>query len=152
MERFKGKTVFMADDMIGTGGTLIKGMKNLKEMGAERIICAVSLPLFTGSAIDDFDAAYEQGYFHRIIGTNAVHHRELLQKEWYVQADCTGLFAQIISVLHHNRSLSSMLDNRELVAKRIKKQLDRMAGIAAVHARPGRKSRRPGRASAPAPR
>ena len=120
-----GKTVFMADDMIGTGGTLLKGMKSIKEMGASRIICAASLPLFSGSAIEDFDAAYRQGLFYRIIGTNAVHHRELLQKEWYVQADVTGLFAQIISLLHHNRSLSSMLDNRDLVAKRIKRQLER---------------------------
>jgi ribose-phosphate pyrophosphokinase len=117
----RGKTVFMADDMIGTGGTLIKGMKNLKDLGAERVICAVSLPLFSGSAVDDFEAAYRQGFFYRIIGTNAVHHRELLQKEWYIQADVTGLFAQIISLVHHNRSVSSMLDNRELVAKRIKK-------------------------------
>jgi ribose-phosphate pyrophosphokinase len=124
----KGKTVFSADDMIGTGGTLLKGMKSLKDLGAERIICAVSLPLFSGSAIEDFEAAYRQGLFYRIIGTNAVHHRELLQKEWYVPADVTGLFAQIISSVHQNRSLSSMLDNRDLVAKRIKRQLDRMAG------------------------
>jgi ribose-phosphate pyrophosphokinase len=126
----------MADDMIGTGGTLIKGMKNLRELGAERVICAVSLPLFSGSAIEDFEAAYRQGYFYRIIGTNAVHHKELLQKEWYIQADVTGLFAQIISLVHHNRSVSSMLDNRELVAKRIKKQLERMAkeGIAGIAA------------------
>jgi ribose-phosphate pyrophosphokinase len=124
----EGKTVFMADDMIGTGGTLIQGMRNLKEIGAERIICAVSLPIFSGGAIEEFDAAFRQGLFYRIIGTNAVHHRELLQKEWYIQADVTGLFAQIISLVHHHRSLSSMLDNRELVAKRIKKQLDRMAG------------------------
>jgi ribose-phosphate pyrophosphokinase len=128
----KGKTVFMADDMIGTGSTLIKGMKHLKEMGAERVICAVSLPLFSGSAIDDFDAAYRQGLFNKIIGTNGVHHRELLQKEWYIQADVTGLFAQIISLVHHNRSVSSMLDNRELVAKRIKKQAERMAKDAAL--------------------
>jgi ribose-phosphate pyrophosphokinase len=123
----EGKTVFMADDMIGTGSTLIKGMKNLKDMGAERVICAVSLPLFSGSAIEDFEAAYRQGFFHKIIGTNGVHHRDLLQKEWYVQADVTGLFAQIISLVHHNRSVSSMLDNRELVAKRIKKQAERAA-------------------------
>ena len=123
----KGKTVFVADDMIGTGGTLIKGMKNLRDLGAERVICAVSLPLFSGGAIEDFEAAYRQGLFYRIIGTNAVHHKELLQKEWYIQADVTGLFAQIISLVHHNRSVSSMLDNRELVAKRIKKQLERMA-------------------------
>jgi ribose-phosphate pyrophosphokinase len=123
----KGKTVFMADDMIGTGGTLIKGMKNLRDLGAERVICAVSLPLFSGNAIEEFEAAYRKGLFFRIIGTNAVHHKELLQKEWYIQADVTGLFAQIISLVHHNRSVSSMLDNRELVAKRIKKQLERMA-------------------------
>jgi ribose-phosphate pyrophosphokinase len=121
----RGKTVFMADDMIGTGGTLLKGMKNIKELGASRIICAASLPLFSGSAIEDFDAAYKQGLFYRVIGTNAVYHKELLTKEWYVQADVTGLFAQIISLLHHNRSLSSMLDNRELVAKRIKRQMEK---------------------------
>jgi ribose-phosphate pyrophosphokinase len=123
-----GKTVFMADDMIGTGGTLIKGMKNLKDLGASKVICAVSLPLFNASAIDDFDLAYRQGLFYRIIGTNAIHHRELLQKEWYIQADVTGLFAQIISLVHHDRSLSSLLDNRDVVARLIRKQMDRGAG------------------------
>jgi ribose-phosphate pyrophosphokinase len=121
----RGKTVFMADDMIGTGGTLLKGMSNIRALGASKIICAATLPLFSGSAIEDFDRAYKEGLFYRIIGTNAVFQRELLQKEWYVQADVTGLFAQIISLLHHNRSLSSMLDNRELVAKRIKRQMER---------------------------
>jgi ribose-phosphate pyrophosphokinase len=123
----KGKTVFMADDMIGTGGTLLKGMKTIREMGAASIVCAVSLPLFSGSAVEDFDEAHKSGLFHRIIGTNAVFHRDLLQKEWYVQADCTSLFAQIISLLHHNRSLSQLLDPRDLVAKRINRQLERMA-------------------------
>jgi len=121
----EGKIVFMADDMIGTGGTLIKGMKNLKELGATKVICAVSLPLFNGTAVDDFDAAYKEGYFYRIIGTNAIHHKALLQKEWYIQADVTGLFAQIVSLVHHDRSLSSLLDNRDVVARLIKKQLEK---------------------------
>ncbi|MCX7775235.1 MAG: ribose-phosphate diphosphokinase [Rectinemataceae bacterium] len=119
----KGKTVFMADDMIGTGGTLIKAMKYLKEQGAEKVICAVSLPLFSGTAVEDFDAAYRQGYFNRIIGTNAIYHNELLKKEWYIQSDVTGLFAQIISLLHHNRSLSSLLDNRDVVARLIRRKM-----------------------------
>lgn len=123
----RGKTVFMADDMIGTGGTLIKGMKNLKDIGAAKVICAVSLPLFNGTAIEDFDAAYRQGLFHRIIGTNAVYHKELLQREWYIQADVTGLFAQIINLVHHERSLSSLLDNRDVVARLIKKQMEKGA-------------------------
>jgi ribose-phosphate pyrophosphokinase len=119
----RNKIVFMADDMIGTGGTLIKAMKYLKEQGASKVICAVSLPLFSGSAIDDFDAAYKEGLFYRIIGTNAVYHNDLLKKEWYIQSDVTGLFAQIISLLHHNRSLSSLLDNRDVVARLIKRKL-----------------------------
>ena len=88
-----------------------------------QVICAVSLPLFSANSIDDFDAAYREGLFYRIIGTNAVHHDELLTKEWYIEADVTTLFAQIISLLHHNRSLSPMLDNRDLIAKKIKRTL-----------------------------
>ncbi|HRW23626.1 MAG TPA: ribose-phosphate diphosphokinase [Spirochaetia bacterium] len=119
----RGKTVFMADDMLGTGGTLLKGMRYLKDQGATKVICAVSLPLFSATAIDDFDKAYREGLFYRIIGTNAVHHGQLLKKEWYIEADVTTLFAQIISLLHHNRSLSPMLDNREIIAKKIKKAM-----------------------------
>ncbi len=119
----RGKIVFMADDMLGTGGTLLKAMKYLKDQGATKVICAVSLPLFSATAVDDFDKAYREGLFYRIIGTNAVHHTSLLKKEWYIEADVTTLFAQIISLLHHNRSLSPMLDNREIIAKKIKKAM-----------------------------
>lgn len=118
-----GKIVFMADDMLGTGGTLLKAMRYLKDQGATKVICAVSLPLFSATSIDDFEAAYREGLFYRIIGTNAVHHTSLLKKEWYIEADVTTLFAQIISLLHHNRSLSPMLDNREIIAKKIKKAM-----------------------------
>jgi ribose-phosphate pyrophosphokinase len=114
----------MADDMIGTGGTLIKAMKYLKDLGATKVICAVSLPLFSGNAIEEFDAAYKEGLFYRVIGTNAIYHNELLKKEWYIQSDVTGLFAQVISLLHHNRSVSSLLDNRDVVARLIKRKLE----------------------------
>lgn len=119
--KIRGKTVFMADDMLGTGGTLLKAMRYLKEEGAIKVICAVSLPLFSATSIDDFDKAYKEGLFYRIIGTNAIHHNELLKKEWYIEADVSTLFAQIISLLHHNRSLSPMLDNRDIIAKKVKK-------------------------------
>ncbi len=117
----RGKMVFMADDMLGTGGTLLKAMRFLREQGAKGVICAISLPLFSATAIDDFDAAYKENLFYRIIGTNAIAHDGLLKKEWYIQADVTTLFAQIISLLHHDRSLSPMLDNRDLIMKRIRK-------------------------------
>ena len=112
----EGKTVFMADDILGSGGTLIKAMKYLKEQGAECVIAAVSLPLFTGDAINFFDEAYEKGYFHRIIGTNAVHHDgKLLDKKWYVSANISNLFGRIIYRNHHEQSLSSLLDDSEMI-------------------------------------
>jgi ribose-phosphate pyrophosphokinase len=114
----KDKTVFMADDMLGTGGTLLKAMKFLKEQGAGRVICSVSLPLFSGDAVRHFDKAYEEGYFYRIIGTNAVYHEELLKREWYRSVNITKLFARTISRLHQGRSLSSLLDNRGVIVKR----------------------------------
>jgi len=120
-----GKTVFMADDMIGTGGTLLRAMRILKEQGAARIICAVSLPFFSGNAQETFEEAYREGLFYRIIGTNAVYHdNSLLSREWYLSADVTTLFARSLYRLHANRSLSSLLDNRQI----IKDLLDRSRG------------------------
>ena len=118
-----GQTVFLSDDMLGTGGTLIKAMRVLKEAGARRNICAVSLPFFTTpETVDSFQKAYEEGLFYRIIGTNAVYHDEtLLGKDWYLSADVSNLFARTIYRLHYNRSLSSLLDDRSVIKDLLKR-------------------------------
>jgi len=113
----RNKTVFMADDILGTGGTLVKAMEFLKEQGAGKVICSISLPLFTGDAIKYFDDAYKRGLFYRIIGANAVYHEELLKREWYISVNVTKLFAQAIYRLHQGLSLSSLLDNRDIIVK-----------------------------------
>ena len=115
-----GKVAFLADDMLGTGGTLLKAMEFLKEQGATKVIAAISLPFFTGNAIELFNEAYAKGHFYRIIGTNAVYHEELLKCEWYINTDVSGLFANIIARLHHNQSLSNLLDNRNIIEKLVK--------------------------------
>jgi len=117
-----GKIVFMSDDMLGTGGTLIKAMRTLKDMGARKLICAVSLPLFSAHAVDTFDRAYREGLFDHIIGTNAVHHDEsVLGREWYLSTDVSNLFARIIYRLHHSRSLGSLLDDRSVIKDLLKR-------------------------------
>jgi ribose-phosphate pyrophosphokinase len=117
----QNKTVFMADDMIGTGGTLLTAMREIRKCGAQKIICAISLPFFNKNSIEIFDKAYQEGVFYRIIGTNAVYHDErLLGKEWYINTDVSNLFARIISRIHHGRSLSPLLDNRVFIQNLIK--------------------------------
>ena len=115
----EGKTVFLSDDMVDVGGTLLSEMRFLKKYGAGKLICSISLPLFNGDAIKYFDEAYSEGLFYRIIGTNAVYHEELLQREWYISVNITKLFAQTISRLHQGLSVSSLLDNREMITKHI---------------------------------
>ena len=118
----KGKVAFLADDMLGTGGTLLKAMSFLKDNGATKVIAAISLPFFTGNAIELFDEAYKQGLFYRVIGTNAVYHEELLKKEWYISTDVSGLFANVITRIHHNQSIGDLLDNRTIIEKIVKTQ------------------------------
>ena len=118
----EGKTVFMADDMLGTGGTMLRAMSTLKELGANRIICAASLPFFSGTASQAYDEAYKQGLFYRFIGTNAVYHdQNLLGKEWYISTDITYLFARAIYRLHADRSVSSLLDNKKIIQTMLEK-------------------------------
>ncbi len=119
----EGKTVFMADDLLGTGGTLIKAMKVIKEMGARKIVCSVSLPLFSGDAASHFDAAHEAGWFDYVIGTNAVNlSSEILSRPWYRSANVSNLFARAISRVHHNRSVSPLLDNSKMIQRMLSKK------------------------------
>ncbi len=117
------KIVFMSDDMLGTGGSMLGALRALKTLGAKMILCAVSLPFFNGDAINVFEKAHREGLFYRIIGTNAVYHDEsLLSKEWYLLANVSNLFAESIFRLYHNRSVSTLLDNRNIIEDLLKKQ------------------------------
>ena len=118
----EGKAVFMADDMLGTGGTLIKAMKTIRKMGARKIVCSVSLPLFSGDAVDHFDEAHDAGWFDYIIGTNAVRlSDEIISKPWYRSADVSNLFARAVSRVHHNRSVSPLLENSKMIQNMLSK-------------------------------
>ncbi len=118
----EGKNVFMSDDMLATGGTLIKAMKLLKSMGAKKIICGISLPFFNGDAIKYFDKAYEEGYFYKIIGTNAVcHNDELINKPWYHETNVAHLFANAIFAIYNKVGLQKILDRRDDIQKLITK-------------------------------
>jgi ribose-phosphate pyrophosphokinase len=124
----EGKTVFMADDMLGTGGTLLKAAETIREHGASAIICAVSLPMFSGRAVEEFEEAYRKGIFHRLIGTNAVYHdATLTSREWYLSADITFLFARAIYRLHADRSVSSLLDNTRIIREMLERSRNREA-------------------------
>lgn len=107
----QGKDVFMPDDMISTGGTIVNAAKLLKERGANDIYIACSLPFFNDNAADKLSRAYEDGYIKKVFGTDAVFHGKQFIKEnpWYEEISIAPLFAKVIYNINAKRSVSELL-------------------------------------------
>lgn len=105
--------VLMCDDMIDTGSTILMASKYLKQKGVEDIYIVCSLPLFNGTALDDFDKAYNEGTIKGIFGTNAVFNSKLWDKPWFYRVNVSELFADIIYRINERISLSELLDSKE---------------------------------------
>jgi len=99
------------DDMIATGGTIIKVAKTLKENGAKDIYIACSLAYLDGEAKQLIANAYKEGIIKSIIGTDAVHHAKEFYSntEWYKEVSVAKYFARVIFNLNHNMSISALL-------------------------------------------
>ncbi len=52
-----GKTVLIVDDIISTGGTLLRGVEMLIERGAKRVFAATTHGLFAGQSIEAIEAS-----------------------------------------------------------------------------------------------
>ena len=65
----EGKTVFVADDIIASGESMLEVATNLKERGAKRIIANATFPLFT-SGLEKFDKAVTDGILDYVTGTS----------------------------------------------------------------------------------
>lgn len=58
-EWLTGKTAIIFDDMIDTGGTIIKSVNHLMEKGAQRVIVVVSHGILSGNAINNLNNCQE---------------------------------------------------------------------------------------------
>ena len=109
-ESVEGKTVFIADDIIASGESMLEVAKDLKARGAKHIIADATFPLFT-SGFDKFDKYYEEGILTAVLGTNLTYRSpELLGKEWYIDVDCSKYTAYFIAAINHDMSVSSLID------------------------------------------
>ena len=57
-----GKVVAIVDDIIATGGTVIKAAEQLKKQGAKKVFAACTHGLFTGGSLPKLQAACEKVY------------------------------------------------------------------------------------------
>ncbi|MBQ4580284.1 MAG: ribose-phosphate pyrophosphokinase [Clostridia bacterium] len=111
-----GKDIFVADDILSSGESMIDVARNLKSRNANRIFAAVTFPLFT-NGLELYNKAYEEGLIDGVISTNLTYRTpELQAAPWFIEADMSKYISYIIATLNHDRSLSKLLSPSDRIA------------------------------------
>ena len=116
----EGKDVFIIDDMISSGESMLDVAKELKARKAKRVFLASTFGLFT-NGLEKFDEAYEAGLIDKVLTTNVIYQTpELLSKPYYINVDMSKYIALIIDTLNHDASISKLLDPVDRIQKLLK--------------------------------
>ena len=106
----EGKDIFVADDILSSGESIIDLARELKKRKANRIFASATFALFT-NGLDIYNKAFEEGIIDRVISTNLTYRTpELKAAPWFVEADMSKYISYIIATLNHDRSLSKLLN------------------------------------------
>ena len=112
-----GKDIFVADDIISSGDSMLRLARELKERGCGRIFMFATYALFT-DGLSEFQKAYEEGLLDCVLSTNLTYRTpELLAAPWYTEVDATKYIATFIFAMHQNQPVSSLLDPHAKIAK-----------------------------------
>ena len=113
----EGKDVFIADDIISSGESMLDIAYELKKRKANRIFCYATYAIFT-NGLAKFDKAYEQGYIAGVLGTNLTYRSdELKKREWFCEVDVSKYIAYFIASLNHDMSVTRLIDPHDKIQK-----------------------------------
>lgn len=103
--RMEGRTVILLDDLISTGGTLVRAARKCLSAGAERVWAAATHGLFTGGG----GGALEASELERIVVTNTVERAPTgAVREKLEVVDAAPLVAEAIRRLASGASLMEL--------------------------------------------
>ena len=112
-----GKDIIVVDDMLASGGSMLDVCKKLKGDGANEITLVSTFSLFT-EGIEKFDKAKEQGVFDRLYTTNLTYiPEEYKKRDWFNVVDCSKKLADIIKVIHENKSIKPLKNGKAELVK-----------------------------------
>ncbi|MDR1674581.1 MAG: ribose-phosphate pyrophosphokinase [Oscillospiraceae bacterium] len=116
-----GKDVFVADDMISTGTSMLLVAKKLKDHGAKRVFTYATYPFFT-DGMEAFDKAYDAGIIDCVLGTNLSYRSpELLKRKWFLEVNVSKYTAYFICAISLNRSIGELLDPNSKIEMLLKR-------------------------------
>ncbi len=111
----EGKDVFIADDIIASGESMLDIAYELKKRKANRIFAYATYPIFT-NGLDKFDEAYKNGMISAVLGTNLTYRTpELLSRPWFVDVDVSKYIAYFIAAINHDVSISTVMDPHQKI-------------------------------------
>ncbi|MGN0654036.1 MAG: ribose-phosphate pyrophosphokinase [Oscillospiraceae bacterium] len=111
----EGKDVFIADDIISSGESMLDIAYELKKRKANRIFCYATYPIFT-NGLDAFDKAYNDGIIAGVLGTNLTYRTDALKsREWFTDVDVSKYIAYFIAAINHDVSISTIIDPHEKI-------------------------------------
>lgn len=117
----EGKDVFVADDIISSGESMLDLAYNLKEKKANRIYIFATYAIFT-NGLEKFNKAYKDGIINGVFGTNLTYRTpELLNSPWFYEVDMSKYIAYIIEAINHDMSISQLLDPHDKIDNLLKK-------------------------------
>ncbi len=106
----EGKDIFIADDIISSGESMLDIAYELKNRKARRIFAYATYSIFT-NGLDVFDKAYADGIIDGVFGTNLTYQTEELKKrEWFHSVDCSKYVSYFVAALNHDMSVSDIID------------------------------------------
>ena len=111
----EGKDVFIADDIISSGESMLDIAYELKKRKARRIFAYATYAIFT-NGLEAFDKAYADGVISGVLGTNLTYRsEELLHREWFCEVDVSKYIAYFIAALNHDMSVSVIIDSHQKI-------------------------------------
>lgn len=117
----EGKDVFIADDIISSGDSMLDIAYELKKRKARNIYAYATYAIFT-RGLASFDKAYEEGVISGVLGTNLTYRTEALKsREWFYEVDVSKYIAYFIAALNHDVSVSMIVDPREKIKNLLKR-------------------------------
>lgn len=117
----EGKDVFIIDDMISSGESMLDVAKELKKRKAKRVFVASTFGLFT-NGMAEFDKYYQEGLIEKVLTTNVIYQTpELLSKPYYINVDLSKYIALLIDSINHDHSISELLDPYDKIDRLIEK-------------------------------
>ena len=117
----EGKDVFIADDIISSGESMLDIAIELKKRNAKRIFAYATYPIFT-NGLEAFDKAYADGKIDYVFGTNLSYRTpELLSREWFCEVDVSKYLSYLIMALNHDMSISKVIDPHQKISALLEK-------------------------------